>query len=145
MQRRRVIINVASALLFAVCLLGCRNDSSRDDSQEVPAVPGGVVVGQVTEITMGPLLRGSKTLLITTDKGTKAGITMGTRGAIRVHEAALDDFQVQSVSETSSQLVGWYYPNIRPGDTIVFNVGNLSDEEMWQYFKSNRILPARSM
>jgi hypothetical protein len=94
---------------------------------------------------MGPLLRGYKTLLITTNKGTKAGITMGTRGSIRVHEAALDDFRVQGVSETSSQLVGWYYPNIRPGDTIVFNVGNLSDDEMWQYFKSNKILPARSM
>ncbi len=145
MKRRRVIINVASALLLAVHLFGCRGNSSRDDSQEVPAVSGGVVVGQVTEVAMGPLLKGEKTLLIVTDKGTNAGITIGTRCSIRVHEAALDELRVQSVSETSSRLSGWYYPNIRPGDKIVFNVGNLPDDEIWQYFKSNEILPTRSM
>jgi hypothetical protein len=145
MNGRRVMVTVASALLFAVYLLGCRSTSTRDDSQAVPDVQGGVMVGRVTETTMGPLLEGNKTLLITADKGSKDGITTGTRASIRVHEAALDEFRVQVVSENSSQLLGWYYSNIRPGDTIVFNVGNLSDDKMWQYFRSNNLLPAREM
>ena len=134
-MKRRFIINKVWPFLLTALLCSCGGNSSKNDSQDVPAVPQGVVVGHVTQVKTGPVLRGAKTMLIATDKGTKDGISTGTRGFIRVHEAALNEFRVQSVSEDSSQLQGWYYETVRPGDRIVFNVGNIPDDEVWSYFK----------
>jgi hypothetical protein len=125
----------AWSFLLIALLFGCDGNSSKNDAQEVPAVPQGVVIGHVIQVKMGPDLRGAKTMVIVTDKGAKEGISNGTRGFIRVHEAALNEFRVHSVSHDSCQLQGWYYETIRPGEKIVFNVGNLPDDEVWSYFK----------
>jgi len=115
-------------------LCGCDAASSRKESEDVPEVPQGIVVGHVKQVRKGPTVRGAESMLIVTDKGVKDGITTGTRGFIRIHKAAFLEFRTHSVSEASSELQGWYDQTVRPGDRIVFNVGNLPDDELLSYF-----------
>ncbi|MCJ7533613.1 MAG: hypothetical protein MUO64_21635 [Anaerolineales bacterium] len=68
---------------------------------------------------------------VVADKGANDGISVGTIGYIRVHEAALMEFMVGNVSDKSSELYGWYYPTVTPGDRIIFNISGLSFEELW--------------
>jgi len=95
--------------------------------------PRGVVVGYVNEIMAGPSVEGHETMRVVSDKGTDDGINLGTIGYIRAHKAMLLPLEVYRVSEKSSELRGWYYETVKPGVMILFNVGDLPDDELWRY------------
>jgi hypothetical protein len=69
-------------------------------------------------------------MLVVVDKGTNDGISVGTAAYIRLHKAAMASFEVSEVSDETSTVRGWQYDTVRPGDTIIFNIARLSDDEL---------------
>ena len=101
------------------------------------ADPDGIFFGRITKVSEGPALPEGRTIIIVADKGAQNGVSRRTISVVKIHQIAVEELQVLSVSGISSQLRGYYYDSIRSGDRIVFNNSGhpLDTREALRYFQ----------
>lgn len=126
----RYMLKIGIGLLLTAFVCGCKPSSSKTAPQK--QLRSGIVVGTVEQTSAGPPINGNKTMFLVTDKGTNDGVSVGTEGYVRIHKAALLDFRVYDVSDELSNAQGWYYDTVKPGAQIIFNIGGLSDDELFK-------------
>jgi hypothetical protein len=121
----------ARIALLSCLLIGC--DAS--ETETIPATAAdGVVVAGITHLRMDVPVDGHATAVVTVDKGRRHGIRAGLKALVQgSHPAAIYEFRVIDVSESTSELRGWHDPRLARGVRVVLRVGNVSDAEAMRY------------
>lgn len=146
MSYLRLIQQKMGAALAALLLVGCSAPAATPTpfppmptatpySSTLPdAGDDSVLFATIQQIEEGPYIEGHETMLITIDRGSRDGVFGELIGYVQVHEIAVSEFLVQSVSYETATMLGWYYPTIEVGDRVVLITGHVSAREVLEYF-----------
>lgn len=147
-SRRRYSFQIT--IMVVLNLLACTGDVSTKQQHNRELLQQSVkqasskphetfVLGRITNTTPGNDVRGSKTIFVTIDKGTRDGIATGHVGFVRVHAATINELRAIEVAHDSTVLQGWYYANIHVNQLVVVTIRDVSSEAAFAYFEQKGI------